>query len=562
MSGRGPAGFTPSMASAALAQRSAEESRLERRLVQLRRDADFLASVRQVHDGAAARHHATASAVHRDLPPEERRYRQIWSAASEAQSAAWRLARARQGTPGGGSGGGASSSPPPPSPASPAPAGRRPRRPSSAQQPRAADSGGVKSDHSEARPTGAVGAAAAAAAAEGQGQQEVEAAARMRGLVTPGALRDHYTLGRVLGQGSTSTVREARCRKSQIQVAVKIIAKRSNHHFSFQALLTECTLMQRLRGHPGMLQLIAVFESPTSYSLVLEHMGGGDLFGILIARINALDSNTAEGDCGPYSEVEAAATIRHITQAVAICHANGICHRDLKPENILVCTSESGLGVVSDRAHGWQQRDDRCLVVPLKLADFGLAADISGDRKLYDSCGTVEFVAPEVISPVVAHLGYGAPVDVWSLGVLLYILLCGYAPFNSMKEIVSAPLQFPHEEWRTVSCEAIALLQRMLHRSPASRPTAAQVLEDPWIAGRSASSRLAPAVLPKLRRWNARRKFKGALLALIAGRRMEQLVCGLELEKKLVPSPRHNYHDQKSGLTEIGVNLHVLRYRY
>eukprot|EP01047_Picozoa_sp_COSAG01_P041252 COSAG01_NODE_3528_length_5967_cov_14.678255_14_plen_88_part_01 len=86
----------------------------------------------------------------------------------------------------------------------------------------------------------------AAAAAEGEGQQEVEAAARMRGLVTPGALRDHYTLGRVLGQGSTSTVREARCRKTQIQVAVKIIAKRSNHHFSFQALLTECTLMQRL----------------------------------------------------------------------------------------------------------------------------------------------------------------------------------------------------------------------------------------------------------------------------------------------------------------------------
>ena len=176
---------------------------------------------------------------------------------------------------------------------------------------------------------------------------------------------------------------------------------------------------------------------------------------------------------GLYSEAVTAQCIRSIAEALAYCHEKGVVHRDLKPENILL----------SD------DTDD----ATIKLADFGLSKLYNAETEMmFTQCGTPEFVAPEVMGGT----GYSMACDIWSLGVMMYIMLCGYLPFNGsnitelFELIATSTINFPAEEWDVISEEAKDCNKAMLQRDPEHRPSAVQLLRMPWLA------RIAPAMAP------------------------------------------------------------------
>ncbi len=410
------------------------------------------------------------------------------------------------------------SNPPTPGTPPPSPANRRPKRPpSTASAPRDAPPTGRSRPPTQQLPLPVPDVVPPQAADYAECTKLLDSLASLR---SPGRLCDRFKVGSVLGTGQ-STVRHAICNETGREYAVKYIRKdldRVSTVSMLQELVTECTLMTRLHGQPNILQLAGVFESQSCYEIVTEYCPGGDLFGILIDRVQASDTIQVKGALSTpeplFTEKEAAATMRQVIQGVAACHANGIAHRDLKPENVLLRQSS------------------------IVLADFGLAADCSSGP-LFQSCGTAEFVAPEVLRA--SSGGYNQSCDIWSLGVLLYILICGYPPFQTMAELLQlredAPLRFPHDEWATVSETAVALIRSMLDRRPENRPKATELLEHPWLCG--SVDGMSHATLPShaftnLRRWNAKRKLRSCMLALIADRRLKGLVAGLSVEALIV----------------------------
>lgn len=410
--------------------------------------------------------------------------------------------------------------PQPPTPGSPppSPANRRPKRSSrpSAVPGARVELPATRSPPSRQPPAPAPGLAPPQVMDDTLHTTLLETFASLR---SPGKLCECFKVGSVVGTGQ-STVRHAVCRVTGRECAVKYIRKDPNKERAMpmlQELVTECTLMDRLLGQPSILQLAGVFESQSYYEIVTEYCPGGDLFGLLIDRIQASDATRAEGTSAStpallFTEAEAAATMRQVIQGVAACHSKGIAHRDLKPENVLLRQSQ------------------------FVLADFGLAADVTSGRPLFQSCGTAEFAAPEVWQSLGS--GYNQSCDIWSLGILLYILMCGCPPYSSraLRQQDNTPLRFPHNEWATVSETAIELIRCMLDRDPGRRPTANELLEHPWVCGSldGMNRAVAPHVVTNLRRWNAKRKLRSCMLALIAGRRMKNLVAGLSVEALIV----------------------------
>jgi len=186
--------------------------------------------------------------------------------------------------------------------------------------------------------------------------------------------------------------------------------------------------------------------------LVMELASGGELFDQIINR-------------GVYSEQDAATIIKQILDAIAYMHGNGICHRDLKPENLLVTGDNDDM---------------------IKISDFGLSKDF-GRENLKTSCGTPDYVAPEVLRGAT----YDNSVDVWSVGVITYILLCGFPPFygNTDQQIFGKILRceydFPSPDWDTVSDDAKEFIRALLVLNPNDRPSAIQCLEAPWISNKN-----------------------------------------------------------------------------
>jgi len=208
--------------------------------------------------------------------------------------------------------------------------------------------------------------------------------------------------------------------------------------------------MKKLQ-HPHIIQLMEVYDTPETLYLVLEFAGGGELFDAIVAR-------------GFYAERDAAHLTKQVLEAICYVHSMGIAHRDLKPENLLLA-NESGQPEF------------------MKIADFGLSKDFGSEGVLKTQLGTPDYVAPEVI------LGeeYGVEVDIWSIGVIIYILLCGYPPFDGETQkdlfdaILSAKFAMDTTEWDNVSSEAKKFVQKLLVAEPKDRYTAEQALKDPWI---------------------------------------------------------------------------------
>ena len=305
------------------------------------------------------------------------------------------------------------------------------------------------------------------------------------------AFDEEYTLGQELGTGAMSVVRMAEHKHSGRRLAVKCIAKEPLNLDDEAALLQEVNILQQL-DHPNIVKLHAFFDEPTMFYLVMDLIEGGELF----ERIAQKEF---------YSEKEARDLILILLQTIKYCHDLGIVHRDLKPENLL-CVSYD---------------DDSSI----KLCDFGFAAKLTGKRSLHQLCGTPGYVAPEILN----RQPYGKEVDMWSIGVLTYILLGGYPPFydddhEQLYERIKAGVYEFHEDfWCKISNEAKDFINGLLTVDPDARGTAEDVLTHPWIVqdGENIKATSLQMNLKELKQFQAKKRFKAAAKAVIATHRIK-----------------------------------------
>ncbi|XP_048092804.1 calcium/calmodulin-dependent protein kinase type II delta 1 chain isoform X2 [Alosa alosa] len=301
---------------------------------------------------------------------------------------------------------------------------------------------------------------------------------------------DEYQLYEELGKGAFSVVR--RCMKISTgqEYAAKIINTKKLSARDHQKLEREARIC-RLLKHPNIVRLHDSISEEGFHYLVFDLVTGGELFEDIVAREY-------------YSEADASHCIQQILEAVLHCHQMGVVHRDLKPENLLLASKLKGAAV--------------------KLADFGLAIEVQGDQQAwFGFAGTPGYLSPEVLRKD----PYGKPVDMWACGVILYILLVGYPPFwdedqhRLYQQIKAGAYDFPSPEWDTVTPEAKDLINKMLTINPAKRITAAEALKHPWICQRStvASMMHRQETVECLKKFNARRKLKGAILTTMLATR-------------------------------------------
>ena len=284
-------------------------------------------------------------------------------------------------------------------------------------------------------------------------------------------IEDSFDLGKEIGRGGFSVVVEATRKKDGELFAVKCIKKSMVEGDDIKLLIREVRIMKKL-NHPHILKLYEVFEDDTGFYLVMELVKGKELFDKIVER-------------GQYSEKDTARIIHQIVSAVAYLHENDIAHRDLKPENLLSAGSD----------------EDEIV----KIADFGFSKNF-GEEKLMTSCGSPGYVAPEVLTCE----SYDNSVDMWSIGVILYILLCGYPPFYAdnapalFKKIMDVQYDFDDPSWDDVSEDAKNLIKALLVKEPKSRLSAAQVLKHPWVTGQTATSKMIQT--QKLKEYQAENK--------------------------------------------------------
>nr|QHR97362.1 calcium/calmodulin-dependent protein kinase type II subunit alpha isoform D3 [Laodelphax striatellus] len=301
---------------------------------------------------------------------------------------------------------------------------------------------------------------------------------------------DNYDLKEELGKGAFSVVRRCVQKSTGLEFAAKIINTKKLSARDFQKLEREARICRKLQ-HPNIVRLHDSIQEENFHYLVFDLVTGGELFEDIVAREF-------------YSEADASHCIQQILESVNHCHTNGVVHRDLKPENLLLASKAKGAAV--------------------KLADFGLAIEVQGEQHAwFGFAGTPGYLSPEVLKKE----PYGKPVDIWACGVILYILLVGYPPFwdedqhRLYAQIKAGAYDYPSPEWDTVTPEAKNLINQMLTVNPSKRITASEALKHPWICQRE---RVASVVhrqetVDCLKKFNARRKLKGAILTTMLATR-------------------------------------------
>ena len=292
-----------------------------------------------------------------------------------------------------------------------------------------------------------------------------------------------YIMGKTLGKGAFGTVRLCVHKATKQTRACKILKKANQ---DMQALYEEVEILSKL-SHPNIMQIYEVFNDKTNFYIVSEFCQGGELFDAISKK-------------GSFSENEAARIMKQILSAICYSHQNNIVHRDLKPENILL--------------------DDKGSDLTIKIIDWGCAKSFKKNEKMTNADGTPYYIAPEVLEG-----NYDEKCDVWSCGVILYIMLCGYPPFNGETDddilvaVKKGKYDFPKEEWSSVSKEAIELINGMLTYEPNKRLSALDCMSQSWFIknkGKNTSDKkMAKNVLGNMKKFKRDRKLEQATIGFI-----------------------------------------------
>ncbi|KZV22397.1 calcium-dependent protein kinase [Dorcoceras hygrometricum] len=342
-------------------------------------------------------------------------------------------------------------------------------------------------------------------------------------------VKAHYNLGSELGRGQFGVTHLCTHIKTGQRYACKSISKKKLVTKSDKEdMRREIQIMQHLIGQPNIVEFKGAYEDKDSVHLVMELCEGGELFDRIIAK-------------GHYNERDAASMCRSIVNVVHICHFMGVMHRDLKPENFLL--------------------SDKSEYALLKATDFGLSVFIEEGKIYKDVVGSAYYVAPEVL-----RRRYGKEADVWSAGVMLYILLCGVPPFWAETEkgifdsILRGHIDFDSEPWPSISPSAKDLVRRMLTQDPKKRITAAEVLEHPWIreGGEASDKPIDSAVLSRMKQFRAMNKLKKLALKVIAENLSTEEIQGLKAMFTNMDTDNSGsitYEELKTGLTRLGSKL-------
>ncbi|KAF4676681.1 hypothetical protein FOL47_005632 [Perkinsus chesapeaki] len=326
-------------------------------------------------------------------------------------------------------------------------------------------------------------------------QQEESRDLRMAKIITHSKIADIYEFdGRILGSGVSGSVRSITNKSTGQHFALKKLPTWNLNKKKYDQLYNEVTIFLRL-DHPNIVRLHEVYEdresetrrSKTFLYMVMERCSGGELFDRL--------KNVKR-----FSEADAAGLVRQMFSAVNYCHEHNICHRDLKLENWMFL--------------------DKSLNSPLKLIDFGFSQRFTSGVPLTRVCGTCFYVAPEVLKGT-----HDQKCDIWSLGVITYMLLSGMPPFSGSNEqailrsVRVGKYNFSAPVWKSVSPEAKQFVVRLLTKDPTRRPSCSEALRDPWLQSAAARKEMPPldtSVLENLHRFAAAGTMKRAALGLIA----------------------------------------------
>ncbi|KAL8245315.1 hypothetical protein R6Q59_011573 [Mikania micrantha] len=344
-----------------------------------------------------------------------------------------------------------------------------------------------------------------------------------------GHLKEYYHLGPKLGHGQFGTTFICIEKTTGKEFACKSIAKRKLlTEEDVEDVRREIEIMHHLSGHPNVVSIQGAYEDSVAVHLVMELCAGGELFDRITKK-------------GHYSERKAADLVRTIVGVIEACHSLGVMHRDLKPENFLFVDEDEDS--------------------PLKTIDFGLSVFFKPGETFIDVVGSPYYVAPEVLLKC-----YGPEADIWSAGVILYILLCGVPPFwgesenDIFEEVLRGKLDFSSDPWPSISESAKDLVRKMLIKNPRKRITAHEILCHPWINedGVAPDKPLDSAVLSRLTHFSTMNKLKKMALRVIASKLSEEEIAGLKQMFKIIDTDNSGYitfEELKAGLKRFGSNL-------
>ncbi|XP_073147642.1 calcium-dependent protein kinase 29 [Henckelia pumila] len=339
-----------------------------------------------------------------------------------------------------------------------------------------------------------------------------------------------YDLDKELGRGHFGITYLCTEKATGIKYACKSISRRKLvTEKDIQDVRREILILEHLTGQPNIVEFKGAYEDTEHLHLVMELCSGGELFDRIAAK-------------GSYSEKEASGIGMQILNVVHVCHFMGVMHRDLKPENFLmVNTTEDS---------------------PLMATDFGLSVFIEEGRTYREIVGSAYYIAPEVLGR-----SYGKEIDVWSAGVILYILLCGFPPFwaeterGILEAIRNNHVDFDSSPWPSISNAAKDLLKKLLTKDPKKRITAAEALEHPWLQkdGEASDAPIDSAVLIRMKQFRAMNKLKKLALKVMAeSLQSEEELKGLRQMFNNIDTDRSGtitYEELKTGLTKLGSRL-------
>uniref|UniRef100_A0A8C1KI87 Calcium/calmodulin-dependent protein kinase Ia n=1 Tax=Cyprinus carpio TaxID=7962 RepID=A0A8C1KI87_CYPCA len=323
-------------------------------------------------------------------------------------------------------------------------------------------------------------------------------------------IKENYDFKEVLGTGAFSEVFLAEEKKTQRLVAIKCIPKKALQGKE-NSIENEIAVLHRIK-HENIVSLEDIFESQSHLYLVMQLVSGGELFDRIVEK-------------GFYTERDASKLIRQILDAVKYLHDMGIVHRDLKPENLLYYSMEEDSNIM--------------------ISDFGLSKIEDSASVMSTACGTPGYVAPEVL----AQKPYSKAVDCWSIGVISYILLCGYPPFYDehdaklFEQILKAEYEFDSPYWDDISDSAKDFISHLMEKDPTLRNTCEQALQHPWISGDTALDRnIHESVSAQIKKNFAKSKWKQAFNATAVVRHMRRLQLRTSLEGPSQITSTSPYH--------------------